>query len=275
MKQVFFVLIAVSTCFCAGAQELNGRWVGNYTLSRFMANPEKVVVDIAVSNDSIITGSSHLYYINDEYEHYTIRGIYRKADSSVYFYEDSTLGVKLAPGVDNCLGNYTMKLRIRDSIMRLEGRWNDNAEEERCPGLGVRLSKKAPPKKKEPVPRPKDKNLERPTITQSLIEISPAEKDNIRIEVIDNAQIDNDAVSIYVNEEVVVKKQPLSKEPIVFYVSVSREKPLCRIVMAAESMGSVPPCTALMRVTVNKKVHETTLSSNMGNNGTLELFLKD
>jgi hypothetical protein len=45
--------------------------------------------------------------------------------------------------------------------------------------------------------------------------------------------------------------------------------------MAAESMGSVPPCTALMRVTVGKQVHQVTLSSNMGTSGSLELFLKE
>jgi hypothetical protein len=274
MRYLLLFAAALILTTCSFAQELNGRWVGNYTYSDRMSNPEKVVVELLVT-DSIVSGSSHLYYIGDEYEHYTIKGKYRRNDSTIYFYEDSTLGVKLGFGVDNCLGNYKMKLRIRDSAMRFEGRWKDNDPNGRCPALGVWLSKGLPPKPLVPVVREKDKNLERPIVSQSLIEISPAEKDNIKIEVLDNSLIDNDAVSIYVNDEPVSKKQLLSREPIVFYVSVSKERPLCRIVMAAESMGSVPPCTALMRVTVNGKVHNATLSSNMGTSGSLELFLKE
>jgi hypothetical protein len=279
MRYIILFICSLLTTAVSHGQDISGRWVGNYSGDGSMSRPQKVVVEISVAHDSIISGSSHLYYADNDYEHYTIRGVYHKKDSTIFFFEDSTLGVKLGLFVQNCLGNYKMKLRIRDSVMRFEGRWKVNPDSEvNCGTQGVWLAKNRPPvtpKIALVAPKPKDKNLDRPLITQSLIEISKAEKDSIKVEVIDNKEIDNDAVSIYVNGEQVVKKQLLSKKPIVFYVSVSKREPLCRIVMAAESMGSVPPCTALMRVIVGGKVHEATLSSNMGNNGTLELFLKE
>lgn len=311
MKQLCLFILVFLVSLNVHAQDIiSGRWQGNYVGSFFVSTPEKLVVDIKLSYDTFITGSSHLYYPNHNYEHYTIKGFYRKKDSLIYFYEDSTLGIKLGFGSQNCLGNYTMKLKIEDGLMELEGRWRTNpTSPANCAAMGVFLEKKLPPK---PKPKPKheetqtkidvvssqplkknitgpdavkmqapalpvkpDKNLERPTTTQSLIEVAMSERDSIKIEILDNKEIDNDAVSIYVNGEQKVKKQVLSAKPIVFYTSISRQEPISRIIMAAESMGSVPPCTALMRVTVGKKVHEVTLSSNMGNSGSLELFLKE
>jgi hypothetical protein len=279
MRYLLALFCCLSCCLLQ-AQDISGRWEGNFGPSLKMTHPQRLVVDIVVSRDSIIRGSSHLYYSNGDYEHYTLKGIYRRKTKTVYFHEDSTLSLKLSNG-DNCLGRYSTRLKTGNGKMRLDGYWLDPSGV--CGNVSVWLEKKiiARPPVKTPGPRtpvaakPKDKNLERPIDPQSLIEVSYSERDSIKIEVLDNAYIDNDAVSIYVNGEKVVSKQVLSAKPIVFYVSVSKSIPLCRIVMAAESMGSNPPCTALMRVTINGKVHQTTLSSNMGNNGTLELFLKE
>jgi hypothetical protein len=108
------------------AQDISGVWVGNYERSIFMDHPDKLVVEIYVYNDSLITGISHLYYGKDKYEHYKIYGVYDKTNSSVYFSEDSTIAVKLGFMITNCMGNYIMKLRVSDTMMTLKGRWSDN-----------------------------------------------------------------------------------------------------------------------------------------------------
>lgn len=83
-------------------------------------------------------------------------------------------------------------------------------------------------------------------------------------------------VSIFQDDRLVVKKQRLEAAPYVFYLSVSKEAPLTRLKVAAESMGSILPCTAhMMVITSTGKRYETDLASNFSNNGTLELFLKE
>src|SRR4030095_731501 len=79
------------------AQDISGVWVGNYKPAFFAAHPEKLVVEISIYNDSLITGASHLYYKNDQYEHYKIYGVFRKTENIIYFSEDSTIAVKLGP----------------------------------------------------------------------------------------------------------------------------------------------------------------------------------
>ena len=256
---------------------MEGRWTGNYGRVFGLTHPEKLVVDLMVVSDTLITGTSHLQYQDGTYEHYRVRGHFRPGDSTVYFAEDSTIAVKLGALVDNCLGNYTLRLQQKGNKMRLEGRWRDNSDEFplfRCPSTSVWLEKERPPANTE-APKPRDKNLERPAEIQSLVEISPGEMGSILIELRDNAQIDHDVVSVYVDDSLVIYKQKLTADPVVFTLRLSRSRALARIKMAAESMGSVPPCTALMSVVTPRNRHEVTLSSDFGQTGTLELFLKE
>lgn len=257
------------------AQTISGTREGNYSgFFGTIMRPEKLVVDLMLVQDTILTGSSHLYYSSGKYEHYRVTGVFNPKDSIVHFSEDSTISKNIS---ETCLGNYTMKLSVRDSILRMDGRWKDNSDNFvllRCPSTGAWLEKKVRKQERSEVSR-KDANLDRKAEIQRLIEVGQDEKDSIKIELVDNAQIDNDVVSVYLNDSLVLHKLKLTAVPATFYLTLQKGAEICRIKMAAESMGSIPPCTALMWVSTKKNKYSVELSSNFGNNGTLELFLKD
>lgn len=116
----------------------------------------------------------------------------------------------------------------------------------------------------------------RDTDIQSLLEIDIADKDSIRVDVYDNGDIDGDSVSVYENERQRIFKKEISAKPITFYVSLNKTtNPIMHLRLVAESLGSIPPCTALMIVTTRTKRYEVHLSSNFRKNATLELFLKN
>jgi len=256
------------------AQDISGIWTGNYEKHAFASNPEKLVVEIFVYNDSLITGASHLYYKNNTYEHYKINGVVRKKDGIIYFSEDSTIAVKLGSLEENCLGNYTMKLTNTDTLLMLKGRWEDNSTSLfHCSSSDVWLQKKIISSVKQTTPG-RTENSERRSDIQSLVEISEAEKDSIEIAVYDNGVIDNDSVSLYLNDSLLLHKQVISNKPIILRISLDGKKPLSKLILAAESLGSIPPCTALMFITTKKKRYEVNLSSNFNSNGVVELFLK-
>ena len=266
----FFLNLLVS------AQDISGVWVGNYKPTLFAATPEKLVVEIFVYNDSLITGASHLYYKNDQYEHYKIYGVFKKKESIIYFSEDSTIAVKLGPMDENCLGNYTMKLTSTGNIFEMKGRWEDNSTALfHCPSTGVWLEKKVDEDIKQTNSPPMDKNLERRSDIQSLVEISNAEKDSILVELYDNGIIDNDSASIYLNDSLLLHKQFVSNKPISLYISLDKQRPLSKLKLAAENLGSIPPCTVLMIIKTKKKRYEVNLSSNFSSNGVVEFFLKE
>jgi hypothetical protein len=273
MKQIILLLFtAISSA--ASAQNISGKWEGNYTgFFGTIMRPQKLVVDLMITHDTIVNGSSHLYYNNGGYEHYRVTGVYRPGDSTIFFSEDSTIGKNIGA---TCLGDYSMKLSIRDTLMRFDGRWKDNSDDFvllKCPTSGVWLERKIP--RSHPVAAKKDPNLDRKSEIQSLIEIAREERDSIKIDLLDNAQIDNDVVSVYLNDSLVLHKLKLTAAPATFYLTLKKGMEICRIKMAAESMGSIPPCTALMVVSTKNNRYNVTLSSNFGNNGTLELFLKE
>jgi hypothetical protein len=256
------------------SQDISGVWTGNYERHAFSSNPEKLVVEIFVYQDSLITGASHLYYKNNTYEHYKIYGVMRKKEGIIYFSEDSTIAVKLGSLEENCLGNYTMRLTNTDTLLMLKGRWEDNSPSLfHCASSDVWLQKKILSSVKQ-ITSVKKENVERRSDIQSLVEISEAEKDSIEIAIYDNGVIDNDSVSLYLNDSLLIHKQVISNKPITLRISLDGKKPLSKLMLAAESLGSIPPCTALMFITTKKKRHEVNLSSNFDSNGVVELFLK-
>jgi len=274
-----YILIFLLASMHLDAQDMTGKWVGNYHYNFLSSIPDKLVVEIYIHNDSVVSGTSHLYHGRDKYEHYTIHGVYHKDDSTIYFKEDSTIGVQLAFGASNVLGNYTMKLTVKDTMMYLNGRWKENNE-----GLGlmnckVWLVKPLPPKPKlqdgETAQYVKDEKLNRAVNVQKLIEIDQTEKDSIKIMLVDNGQIDGDVVSVYMNDSVLLSNLSLTGKSQVFWVSVSKDMPTCRIAMIAESQGSIPPCTARMTVVTKKKFYDVDISSDAKSSGTLQLFLKE
>ena len=266
----FFINLLLS------AQDISGVWVGNYDPVLFATRPEKLVVEIFVYNDSLITGASHLYYKHDQYEHYKIYGRFKRKESIIYFSEDSTIAVKLGPMDENCLGNYTMKLTATADLLEMKGRWEDNSIALfHCQSTGVWLEKKVNENIKQINSPPTDKNLERRSDIQSLVEISNAEKDSILIELYDNGIIDNDSASLYLDDSLLLHKQFVSNNPISLYISLDKQRPLSKLKLAAESLGSIPPCTVLMIIKTKKKRYEVNLSSNFNSNGVVEFFLKE
>ncbi|MFA6060957.1 MAG: hypothetical protein WC756_22350, partial [Taibaiella sp.] len=97
MKTLYYCFFLVLACFYSRplqGQDLSGVWVGTYgkhIMNIMMTTPEKLVVELYLHDDSLISGASHLYYRNNNYEHYTLVGSYNRKDSIAHFREDSTL----------------------------------------------------------------------------------------------------------------------------------------------------------------------------------------
>lgn len=271
--RLFFKIVFFSCTLFSRAQDISGVWVGNYEGYVFASNPDKLVVEIFVYNDSLIAGLSHLYYGRNQYEHYKINGVIRK-NGIIYFSEDSTIAVKLGFLEENCLGNYTMKLSTTDTSLLLSGRWRDNSTAPfHCPSTGAWLEKKI--SKKQIKSPKKEQKPERTSDIQSLIELTGDEKGTITIELYDNGIVDQDSVTLYLDDSLLLYKQLVTSKPIVLNIALDRKISLNKLTLVAESLGSIPPCTVLMIVKTNKKRYEVNLSSNFNSNAVIEFFLKE
>ena len=95
---------------------------------------------------------------------------------------------------------------------------------------------------------------------------------DILIELFDNAQIDGDRVSVFHNGTIVVNNKTLLKEPITFTIHADSANRTHEFVMVAENLGSLPPNTALMRITVGTQRYSLGVKTDLSTNAKIVFY---
>jgi hypothetical protein len=115
------------------------------------------------------------------------------------------------------------------------------------------------PVKKMPVPRIL---MER---ENSLVKTITTAEEYIQIDLYDGGIIDNDTISVYHNNELVVTHGRLSLKPITLKIKCSKTDSHHEIIIVAENLGDIPPNTASMVFKAgkdgNKERQEITITS--------------
>lgn len=99
-----------------------------------------------------------------------------------------------------------------------------------------------------------------------LVKTIVVEDENIQVDLFDNGTIDNDTISVFHNNQQIVKHGRLAFNPISIKIKCSPEENIHELVVVAENLGEIPPNTALMVITAGKKRYEVFLSSNENRN---------
>ena len=166
----------------------------------------------------------------------------------------------------------------------LEGHWAAVAgpPSGKATGLAIRLEKKTPPfipipsvspshKKKDSVQLKAMQDRQTPVIATIPIRGT----DTVRVALYDNGEIDGDSVSLYLNNELLLQHYRLTAEAKVLLVPIDRNIPVNRLVLFAENLGTLPPNTALMEVTVHGKTYELFLSTDYKKNASVEFLMQE
>jgi hypothetical protein len=109
--------------------------------------------------------------------------------------------------------------------------------------------------------------------TKQLIKTVEVEATSFRVDLYDNGQIDGDTISVFYNGKLMVSRQRLSTNPISIQVTMDPSREDNELVMYAENLGTIPPNTALMVVTVAGKRYEVNISSSEQTSGTVRFKL--
>jgi len=118
-----------------------------------------------------------------------------------------------------------------------------------------------------------------PAILQSrfnpLIKLIETDAGELKIDLYDNGEIDGDTVSIYHNNELIISRAALSEKPVTLHISIDGSHPHHELVMVANNLGSIPPNTSLMIITVNNRRYEVFISSSEQKNAKVVIDLKE
>lgn len=131
-----------------------------------------------------------------------------------------------------------------------------------------------------PIDQPKEiKTPDQPqTIEQKLVtrkkiftkEI-PLEGDSIELRFYDNAEIDGDSISLFLNDQLIFQHMRLLGTAHIIKLSVKDLKETNELIMVAENLGSIPPNTAYMVAIVGDKRYDARLESNEGSSAMIKL----
>lgn len=102
----------------------------------------------------------------------------------------------------------------------------------------------------------------------------PAEE-SFQVDFYDNGEIDGDTISVFYNNKKLISKQRLTEKPISIKVQLDTTVAENELVMYADNLGSIPPNTALMIVTIAGKRHEVYITSNEKSSGTIRFRRKE
>ncbi|HEY2727310.1 MAG TPA: hypothetical protein VGI61_09065 [Parafilimonas sp.] len=95
---------------------------------------------------------------------------------------------------------------------------------------------------------------------------------DILIELFDNGEIDGDRVSVYHNNTIIVSNQTLGIKPITLNIHADTANREHEFVLVAENLGSIPPNSALMRITAGKQIYKLTVNTDMKTNARIVFY---
>jgi len=111
----------------------------------------------------------------------------------------------------------------------------------------------------------------RKQIVSKQIEVA---SDSVRLSFYDNAEVDGDSISVFLNGKLVVAHQGLTERAFNVYIQLDSSLTVNEVSMFAENLGKYPPNTALMVISDGDKRYETFLSSDFQGNATIRLKLR-
>lgn len=255
------------------AQDLSGQWTG--TVSDEGSDTRQKIVLTITESDSSIAGVLHWYSPQTQYiRHLIISGRFYGRDSVLTIREDSAS--------DAAHGFHVLYYRRTPGRRdMLEGHWGAAAGSHAA-GAGnfsIKLEKKAPPFIPFALPKKKKDTvqlkalMDRETPVVATIPIRGI--DTVRVELYDNGEIDGDSVSLYLNNDLLLQHYKLTAQAKVLLVPIDKSLPVNRLILFAENLGSIPPNTALMEVTVHGRTYDLFLSTDYRKNACVEFALQE
>ena len=89
------------------------------------------------------------------------------------------------------------------------------------------------------------------------------------LNIYDDGIIDNDTVSVYLDNKMVINHAMLTDRPLVLTLHLDEDNDYHELVMVADNEGTIPPNTSLMIVKVGDKEYKVNISTNMQKNATI------
>jgi hypothetical protein len=102
----------------------------------------------------------------------------------------------------------------------------------------------------------------------------PVTGDTVELRFYDNAEIDGDSISLFLNGKLLVQNIRLTGKAHVIKLAVQELQDSNELVMVAENLGTIPPNTSYMVAIVNRERYDAWLASTEGSSAMIRFVKK-
>lgn len=265
-----FVLF-FSFCLLGGsvaAQNLTGIWRGTRTQTPGGCFPEySLELQITYSGNQIL-GRAYNFYDKDRYTKINFSGRYNPQTKRMVIIESAVLTYNIPNTCIPCIKTYDLTWSKSLTEEALNGEWkgHEMGNKNTCPPGKIYLTRQT--QSIFPVDVIQNDTLagqqkimnimtrEKEVVKQIVIDTS-----QIKIELYDNAEIDDDTVSVFLNNTLLLHKKRLTANALVLNFTAFPNTDY-ELMMYAENLGRIPPNTSLMIITAGKQRFELRISSS-------------
>jgi hypothetical protein len=106
---------------------------------------------------------------------------------------------------------------------------------------------------------------------KKLVKEIPLTGDSLELRFYDNAEVDGDSISLFLNDKLIFQHIRLSGAAYTIKLSVNELAPTNELTMVAENLGSIPPNTSYMLAINGEKRYDAYLSSTEGSSAMIRL----
>jgi hypothetical protein len=265
---LFVVLIAV--CGTSMSQNLAGIWRGKRTQVSGGCFPE-YFIELHVTyagNNVMILGNAYNYYDKDRFTKINFTGRYNPVTKRMVIIENLVLQFNVPAHCIPCIKTYDLNYTKNDSVEAFIGEWkgHEMGNENACPPGRIQLNRETT--SIFPVDVFQNDTLSKLQKNRSLVDREKEvikelvfDTSQIRIDIYDNAEIDDDTVSVFLNNTLLLNKKRLTATALTLQVTAYPNTDY-ELMMYADNLGKIPPNTSLMIITAGSRRYELRISSS-------------
>jgi len=279
--KVFYLLILSIVTIKVSAQDISGIWRGKRTQQTGGCFTEYFQeLQITVYQNKIL-GRSYSYVDENRYTKILFKGDYDPENHKVFISESLILQYNIPEHCVPCIKTYMLNWAGNTNEEILSGTWEgyQSGNQRICPPGKISLKKEATSIfKQETFSKEEfERNFYEPESDKRVIEEVESiiiRVPEIKIELYDNAEVDGDTVSIFLNKNLLLHKKRLSDKPLVLFITAVQGIEY-ELLMFAENEGSIPPNTSLMLITAGDDKFERRINASGQKSPTLKFrYLK-
>ncbi|MEO5685370.1 MAG: hypothetical protein ABIQ88_22170 [Chitinophagaceae bacterium] len=266
----FFILILLLIGCMANAQDLNGIWRGKLLQAPGGCFPE-YTVELQISfipTANTLSGRAYDYHDTSKYVKLDFTGRYNNTTKRMVIIEHTLMETHIPENCVPCLKTYdlTWTRSGDEEILTGECKGREFGSNNSCPSYKIvlkRVAKSDFAVDIEQSPELKDlqQKLNLQPRSKELVKTIAVDKGEIKLDFYDNAEVDNDTITVLLNGKLLLYRKMLTARPLTISINAFPNIDY-ELVMYADNLGSIPPNTALLVITAGVKKFEVRLASS-------------